>query len=305
MILKMNRKIGWTCFALVAAFLIALPLRGKSLENEKTTLWKVSGNGLERPSYLFGTYHLLQESYVKDNAAIMEAFDECLGVVVEVEIDSLSMMNAMGNMLLQDGQLSDLFSQEEYNRLATTFGKMTGQSIEPYLGLKPNAVMSALMRTLASEMVATLSPTQGQPLDLYFASHGRSLGKSISPLETLDLQMKILFGSQSPKQQAEALTVLLDHTDEVLEMSKKLLLSYLDGDLIALSQLGDDYPEFYNLGIDEKELIDNRNTKWLEQLPILMEKESQFIAVGALHLVGKNGLIYQLASQGYTLTPVH
>jgi len=51
-------------------------------------------------------------------------------------------------------------------------------------------------------------------------------------------------------------------------------------------------------------LLDDRNKNWLAQLPSLMKEQQTFIAVGALHLSGENGLIHLLRDAGYTLTPL-
>lgn len=53
-----------------------------------------------------------------------------------------------------------------------------------------------------------------------------------------------------------------------------------------------------------KALLDDRNNYWMQQLPDLMKEQSLFVAVGALHLVGKTGLVQQLREKGYTVTPV-
>ena len=53
-----------------------------------------------------------------------------------------------------------------------------------------------------------------------------------------------------------------------------------------------------------KVLLDDRNNHWVQELPALMQEQPLFVAVGALHLVGKNGLVNQLRARGFTLTPV-
>jgi len=55
---------------------------------------------------------------------------------------------------------------------------------------------------------------------------------------------------------------------------------------------------------NENDFLNNRNNKWMKTIPGLLKKESQFIAVGALHLAGPSGLVKQLEALGYTLTPI-
>lgn len=54
-----------------------------------------------------------------------------------------------------------------------------------------------------------------------------------------------------------------------------------------------------------KVLLDNRNNYWMQQLPKLMKEESLLVAVGALHLAGKSGLVNQFKDKGYTVIPVN
>jgi uncharacterized protein YbaP (TraB family) len=51
-------------------------------------------------------------------------------------------------------------------------------------------------------------------------------------------------------------------------------------------------------------MLDNRNKKWMEQLPGFIRVNSTFIAVGVLHLAGKNGLVNLVREQGYTVKPL-
>ena len=78
--------------------------------------------------------------------------------------------------------------------------------------------------------------------------------------------------------------------------------AYISQNMNELQQLmyGSSYkPE------EMKILLDDRNNNWMQQLPALMNEQPIFVAVGALHLVGKTGLVNQLKAQGYTVTPVN
>ena len=51
-------------------------------------------------------------------------------------------------------------------------------------------------------------------------------------------------------------------------------------------------------------MLDNRNKKWMQQLPGIFKQQSTFVAVGALHLAGENGLVMLLRNAGYTVKPL-
>jgi uncharacterized protein YbaP (TraB family) len=76
---------------------------------------------------------------------------------------------------------------------------------------------------------------------------------------------------------------------------------YFAQDLEGLWVLSNNNKEYVG---DMKRLLDDRNNNWMKKLPALMKDKSQFIAVGALHLAGPVGLVYQLRKAGYTVKPL-
>jgi uncharacterized protein YbaP (TraB family) len=77
--------------------------------------------------------------------------------------------------------------------------------------------------------------------------------------------------------------------------------SWFAHDLNKMYKLSEDAMKLYG---GEEDLIKNRNDNWMKKLPGIVGNQSTFIAVGALHLPGKDGLIKQLQQKGYTLTPI-
>jgi hypothetical protein len=75
--------------------------------------------------------------------------------------------------------------------------------------------------------------------------------------------------------------------------------AYVTGNLEKMKEL--DVDDESMTPEERKTLVDNRNQNWLKKLPELFNKQSCFVAVGCLHLVGDNGLINQLRLQGYTV----
>ncbi|MGZ5222325.1 MAG: TraB/GumN family protein, partial [Chitinophagaceae bacterium] len=106
---------------------------------------------------------------------------------------------------------------------------------------------------------------------------------------------------QSIEQQAEALKTFLRKKSEMLKLSDQLLQSWFSHDMSAMKNI---YQQTLELSGEEDYLVKERNLRWMKVLPGLLQKESQFIAVGALHLAGHFGLVEQLKQSGYTVTPV-
>ena len=60
----------------------------------------------------------------------------------------------------------------------------------------------------------------------------------------------------------------------------------------------------FTMGASQEILLDNRNKNWVKQLKEIMPKNNVFVAVGAGHLPGKNGVLNLLREQGYTVRPL-
>ena len=138
-------------------------------------------------------------------------------------------------------------------------------------------------------------------MDMYFQDEAKKERKKIVGLETFEVQVNALFHQFTLKRQCEMLVEFVDEKEkargDLLIMNK----SYRAGKLDKLEEL----LTAQTYSVSEAEvMLDNRNKKWMEQLPSLMKEGQSFIAVGALHLTGYNGLINLFRMAGYTVTPI-
>jgi uncharacterized protein YbaP (TraB family) len=132
-------------------------------------------------------------------------------------------------------------------------------------------------------------------------------GKKVHGLETVAEQMG-LFDGLSRKDQITLLEDTLDNLDTVAQMLDELQAAYLDRDLKRLMELNeaamrDSDPllaETFN-----RKVIVERNYRMAERMQPRLREGQQFIAVGALHLAGKEGLLNLLVERGYRLSRVY
>ena len=139
-------------------------------------------------------------------------------------------------------------------------------------------------------------------LDTYFQEEAKKEGKKVLGLETIQMQIKAMFEQLTLQRQVELLDETFKDKDALRQLIGIMNNAYISQNLNQLQELmyGSSYrPE------EMKILLDDRNNYWMQQLPGLMKDQSLFVAVGALHLVGKSGLVNQLKEQGYTVTPVN
>ncbi|WP_266363019.1 TraB/GumN family protein [Tellurirhabdus rosea] len=282
--------------------LLLLTLLTASAVSAQSLLWKVSGNGLREPSYLFGTYHVLKDSYLNSNPKVRDAYRKAQGVVVETTIDSSAAMMQMAmKALMLDNSLTKLLSDEDYALVSKEFQRATGMDLAMFNQLKPAIASMMLSMADLEKGTDTLKRFTGQPIDLFFAADGKKLGKNVSTLETMDEQLSLLLDHEPVEKQAKQLVQMVREKDKMRGVGKQITDLYFKQDLQAMYKLSQDLGESYG---DMTYLTDERNRTWMKKLPALVSSRPTFIAVGALHLPGPQGLIELFRKEGYKVEPL-
>ncbi len=265
-------------------------------KNNNTLLWKISGNGLQNPSFLFGTFHLLCKDDIHFSNQLKEAVKKSDEMYMELDMDDPStLLGGMLYMNMKDGKkLSDLYTPEEYKKLQTYFN----DSLHMPLALLQNAKPYFLVALLYPKMMNCSSPSGVEEELLKIAKDDK---KEIKGLETIQFQASV-FDSIPYEWQAKELLKNIDsfsvYKKEFDEMRVLYINQQLDSmqNMVALSEFGSD--QYEDL------LLNDRNKKWVKELKQIMKKESVFVAVGAGHLTGDYGLIHLLKKEGYTVEPL-
>ncbi|HLT71727.1 MAG TPA: TraB/GumN family protein [Cyclobacteriaceae bacterium] len=269
---------------------------------ENALFWKISGKGIDKASYLFGTYHLLAGGYLAEVPEVGKAFEQADGIVVETELDSSKMFQLMPMMVMSGKKLSDLVNEADYALITAEVEKTTGASMDMLAQFKPVSVTFMLTVAYAhQEDGSELNKYEGPPIDNYFVNVGRRNKKPIATFETMEEQVRIVFDHDPVEDQARQLVEFVRSKEDMIQAQSDLLKMYLNQDLDGLYKLYKKYEKQFG---DASYLLDDRNVEWMKKLPGMLEKGNQFIAVGALHLAGDASLIRLLRKSGYTLTPV-
>lgn len=293
----MKKIIGALCFICIA------------LSANAQLLWKVSGNGLEKSSYIFGTHHLASYRIMEKIEGLTTAFDETTRVVGELKMSDMQSPEAMQLMqqkmkMTGNQTIKDLFTDDEY-AMVNKFVKENMQFDLAHIPkLKPAFITNNIVLLLYMKNVKGYDPKE--QLDIYFQTKALEKGKAIHALETLEFQMNLLFDSMPVERQAEVLACMLSDVDKTLTDTQKLADAYMAQDLKTILELAQkkDGTKCDPLPGELEALVDNRNVVWMEKLPDMMKEESSFVVVGALHLVGDKGLIHLFKKAGYTIEPV-
>lgn len=269
-------------------------------------LWKISGNGLTAPSYVMGTHHLAPLS-IKDSIQGMQtAFDHTQQVYGELKMSEMQDPNASAALMQKymttetDTTFKSLFTDEEYEKINQCAKENLMFDIGMLPKLKPVFLTNNLIVVLYMKHIGGFNPQE--QLDTYFQTQATEKGKKAEGLETMDFQLDLLYNGSSLKRQAETLVCFINNIDENLKLAKELTAAYMAQDLKALEKISDS--ELCGMSQQEEAMIDNRNKKWAEMLPEIMNAAPTFVAVGVLHLPGESGLLNLLKQQGYTVEPV-
>lgn len=277
---------------------------------ENSVFWEISGNGLSSPSYLFGTHHLYPADSIKKNDFIKEKIKACQMVVGELAMDnplSLTMVT-MKYSIMKDTTLQDLLGEKNYQRVDEYMKKNLGIGVAMFNRMRPMVIVQTISAQKVAQALGKDAKTGGMDamsgnIDYYFQEYGKSLGKEIAGLETVEFQAKALLHSIPLKRQAEMLMEAIEDKDaQSAETYKKLNQYYKEQNLNELGKLSFDEKMMKK---DEYEnLLKKRNHAWLPQIEKIIREKSAFFAVGALHLVGTDGVIYQLRQKGYIVKPL-
>ncbi len=269
-------------------------------------LWKISGNGLEKPSYVFGTYHLSPLGIKDSIAALPQAVNETTqvyGEVVMSEMMSPAFMQSMQQQMMmpKDSTLQSLFTPEQYEEVGKVIKENMMVDIAMLAQLKPAAITQQLAVILYMRHTPGFNPQE--QLDNYFQQQAQQQGKKVGGLETVQSQIDILFNSQTLKRQAELLHCMAHDIDRTVGQVKRVIAAYQKQDLnVVLQLLAERHGDACDPLPGEMEaLIDNRNKAWAEKMPAIMSEAPTLFVVGAGHLPGDNGLLNLLQQQGYTL----
>ena len=266
-------------------------------------LWKVSGNGLTKPSYLFGTHHLIEKEQIKDFDKILALAGQSDAVVGEMDMSNMLslQLKMLKGVMMKDTTIKDLMSKEDYILVDNEFKLSMNMSLKTLGHMKP-MMLSSLYTIMIYTKINKLKK-QPEGVDILFQKRAHKDKKQVIGLETIEQQMNLLFNSIPLKRQADMLVKGVKEKDKGMEGLKKLNEAYLSGDLKKIETLN---TEDDDMSPEEKKMmIDNRNDNWIKKMTVLIPSKSCFIAVGCLHLVGEKGLIEQLKKAGYTVEGVN
>ncbi len=276
-------------------FLFLVLLLPLQLSAQKGLLWEISGNGLEKSSFLFGTIHVICQDDYFEPEGFAEALKLSSAICLEIDVSDPQMGAKMQKVLI-DPQMRNLKDELDPAAVAgvdSLMRKYMMAGIDKLGILKPWAIA-----TTFSVLTMLDCPAQKQ-YETELAMLARQEEKPILALETIEFQTS-LFDSWERADQVQMVNELILEKEDNQQLFKRLLACYRLQDLDALLQLTQEQTEYVKYN---KALLDDRNTSWIPLMKGMMQQQSVFFGVGAAHLGGSNGVINLLRGAGYTVEP--
>ena len=283
--------------------LTILALSLMCLTSNAQLVWKISGNGIKKPSYILGTHHGCPFTYCDSIPGLMKAFDKVDNIIGEINMIELAEMSPermqkMQAMMMMpaDTSLLSLFSTEEAAKVNEWLGKKMGASLEMLSVMKPMTIMVTVQNKEMMEVIPEIATMT--TIDKYMQTLGQRKGKTIGELETADYQMELLYGN-SLEEQADALLEMIDHGDSK-GLLQQLTNAYKSQNLDTLWKVFQEQMT----GYEYDAIVKVRNLNWEKQMKEILPKQTTLFVVGAGHLPGEYGMINLLREAGYKVKPV-
>ncbi|MEK1888120.1 MAG: TraB/GumN family protein [Phyllobacterium sp.] len=286
----------------------ALRQEAATTENGKGLLWKLEKPGV-KPSYLFGTMHLTDPRVLKLSDAAEAAYKGADTVVIETDevLDPKAPMKILAEapelMMFTDTTTLDKLIPKDKVDIVKSALQERGISLSAVNRMQP-WMLTSMLAMPACELARTKGGTAF--LDIKLAQEARAAGKKIAGLETMKDQLSAM-ASLPTQFHIDGLMETLALGPSLADVFETMTVLYRNGDISMIFPLmrsvsPDGVETGGNYAAFEETMVNARNRVMADRASSLIDQGNAFIAVGALHLPGNEGLVSLLRSKGYEVT---
>jgi len=260
-------------------------------------LWQINKTGVGRPSYLFGTMHLMCAQDAVLSRGVLAVLKKVKEVYVEVAMDEHGSLSpeALPLFMKDDKTLADLIEPEAYNMVRAFFSE--GRS--PFLFEIMERQFPMLLTSSLYELFLTCDQKNG--MDIRLVEEAHRLRKKVNGLETLDFQLAI-FSMIPYTEQAADLVRTIEHIDQFRQSINEMTSVYREQNIQKLEVLT--RQEESGMSSHLNILLHDRNLTWVETIEQVAKGQSTLFAFGAGHLGGPKGVLALLQQKGFRVTPL-
>ncbi|MEM7109883.1 MAG: TraB/GumN family protein [Bacteroidota bacterium] len=290
-----NILVRGLVFATSFAFGMLIARQAKAQDEHSSLLWKIEGNGLDQPSYVFGTIHLIcpDDFFLSD--AAKKAVSESDQIVMELDMDDPQLVAKMQQQSMNPGMknFSEKLTEEQLATINGFFTKHYGASLTQLGIMKPFALLSMML-------LKSMDCSQPASYEQSLVKEANANELEVLGLETVEFQMSV-FDKASLEEQVSWLTYYAQDEDGMKAEFETMVDLYKKQDIEGLHNVIIDSEQFQDMADD---LLYKRNADWIGKIEKFMVEKPTFFGVGAGHLGSDKGVLALLRKEGYTVTPV-
>lgn len=266
----------------------------------KGLLWKIEKPG-QPPSHLFGTMHVGDPRVVKLAPEVEHAFRNADRFAMEMLLTLAAKGKIIGGSFFNDGRtLRSVMQADNYKKLLSLLNRQLQLSEYMVINMRPWAILVMLMMPQPGEA------GEASALDLILYKRAAARKIPLLGLESAEEQLAV-FERMGIDDQVWMLNRSVKEFSALSDQQAQMLNAYVDRDLGRLMTLQND-SMYDDSDIDDRfmyELMDKRNVRMVVRMQDFLRQGNAFIAIGALHLPGKNGVLHLLERQGYSVSSVY
>jgi uncharacterized protein YbaP (TraB family) len=265
-------------------------------KSENSLLWKISGNGLKEPSYLFGTIHITCDATLSEK--VKTALDKTQQLCLELDMDDPNLqVEMMNSMMMQNGvTMKSLAKPDDFKAVDTFLTTNLGFSAEMLNPVKPFMVSAMLYpKMLNCEM---------QSVEAELIKIAKAQNEEVIGLETASEQLAVFDAIPYQEQMNELVISAKDNMQRDKTELTEMLAIYKSENVEAMVTFTEKSPNAMTSKYGDL-LLKNRNQNWISRMTTIAKNKPTFFGVGAAHLGGKEGVIALLRKAGFTVEAVY
>ena len=290
-----NRRLPGIIFILLLS--VYLPAQRPGAKKYPTLLWEITGNGLTKPSYLFGTMHVSSKMVFHLSDSFY--FGIRSADVVALELDPQLWQDQLYRYQSMQTNLRFYTQGSPNNYLNEKSFQLENYEdrLKMALSEEPTIINGLLYRTFQPRA----DFEEDTYLDLYIYQTGKKLGKQATGVENYFETERLILEATQDMMKDKKKKTSEPEGDSFYEIERKTQDAYRKGDLDMLDSLERILqPSSAYL----EKFLYRRNEIQASSIDSILRKHSLFVGVGAAHLPGKRGVIELLRRKGYTLRPI-
>ena len=290
-----------------------------SLASNAQVLYKISGNGLKKESYVLGTVHVIKGSFLDTIPGANRVIDNVEQVCGELDMRHMTNQDTLLSlaqlmMLPEDSVATEIMTEDEFAKLCRVVNEnfnidlnnpqyATLLKFYPVVLMTTLAQVSEMMKLQKAMAEGTLTETPEPVMDVFIQQKAIGQNKPVFGLEYYSFQIKMLTSllEMPLHEQYKQLIESFEKKEEGERIVKSLIDAYKSFNLDRLSEALKSETGFENI---ESKVFDSRNENWAQKMPSIMAEKSTLFAVGAGHLLGDKGILNLLKKQGYKVKAV-